>query len=562
MKRLVLIVGFLCCVGNAQAQTSNDVRDLVPTGAEFGGVFELFTEGYNVSGRDARRPSGTARLLLRPYMRFGEAFELTANVLLSTEGNSFGSDGRQRINRFGISPSWSWGSAQIGDFSYGYTPLTYQGIPIRGGALHLEPGWFRFSVLGGVTQRAVLGDASNGSYGRDLYAGRIGIGHTAGSYFDLIAVYADDDVGSLGAEESFADPDSNDVGTLVESSSVTPQQNLVLGAASQLSMWSRKLVWQGEFSGAAYTRDKRAPEIEDDSFQDIPSFITNIFTPRVGSNVDLAYDTNLRMRLPNWDVQGGYKYIGPGYRSLGVGSLLVDRKEIRGRGAFHSRKFGVNLHGSTQRDNVLGQKVDTTRRNMIASMFSYRPRNNLLTTLRANFSTMNRNTQDPDARIDYLNQVWGAGVRVSLKRRWVRSVGADYRLQKADDSNPARSASRFTSHQVVVPVGFQLNSTLLLTPHLGIVWVQTPADGWRVTHTEKLALRHNGMNRRWTTTLSVGTSFDDGSRRLVASANSNFRISPRSSLKFVLRNNVFRARGGDFDDWEELIVRLSLENRW
>ncbi|RKZ18038.1 hypothetical protein DRQ53_01890 [bacterium] len=561
MCRAILLALLLGAAQAASGQEVSDIRDLVPRSIEYGGHSELFTEAYTVNGRQARRPSGTARLLLRPYMRIGETFELTANVLLSTEQRSFGGDGRQKINRIGITPAWGWGSAQLGDFNYAYTPLTYEGIPMRGGALHLEPGWLRFSALGGVTQRAVAGDASNGSYGRQLYAGRIGVGQTDGSWFDLIALYADDDEGSLQSEPFYDEDDSTLVGT-VAPTSITPQENLVLGAATQISAFARKLVWSGEFAGSAYTRDKRAREVDDSSSLDIPVWLSSVFTPRIGTSLDYAWSTDLRLRVPRWDLSGEYKYVGPGYRSLGVGSLLVDRRVLRGRAAFQSRTVTGSVNASLQRDNVLGQKLDTTRRNALGSIVSYRPRRNLLTTLQATFSTMLRNTSAPDQRIDYLSQVYGAGARLSLRRRWVRSVGLDYRLQKADDANPVRSSSGFLSHQLTAPVGLQLTDALHLTPNVGVVFVRHPVDGWRTTHTERLTLRHSGMARRWVSTFTVGTSFDEGTRRLVLSANSNLRVSERSRLRLVLRNNDFRARQEAGSDWSEFIARLSLETRW
>jgi len=563
MKRLLLIlIALLASATPALAQQPvTDVRDLVPRSIEYGGHSEIFTEAYSVSGRDARRPSGTARLLLRPYMRIGETFELTANVLLSTEQRSFGGDGRQRINRLGIAPAWGWGSAQLGDFNYAYTPLTYEGIPMRGAALHLQPGWLRFSALGGVTQRAVAGDASNGSYGRQLYAARLGVGHTERSYLDLIALWADDDTGSLASEPVYDEEDSTLVGQIAPTS-ITPQQNLVLGLATQVSAFDRKLTWSGEFAGAAYTRDKRAPEASESATRDIPNWLTSVFTPRTGSNIDYAWSTDLRLRVPRWDLFGEYKYVGPGYRSLGVGSLLVDRRVLRGRAAFQARRFNGSLNGSTQHDNVLGQKLDTTRRNFLGGLMGYRVKPNLLITLQANFATMVRDTRDPDQRIDYLNQVYGAGGRLSLRHPLVRSVGLDYRLQRADDANPARSLSNFLSHQITFPVGLQLSDSFQLTPNFGIVFVRHPVNGWRTTHTERLTLRHSGMSRRWTTSLSAGTTFDEGTRRLVLSVTSGYRVSERSTLRLIVRTNDFRARQDAGDDWSELITRLSLDTRW
>lgn len=562
MRRLTLTLLLLLLAAPAVAQQVNDIRDLVPRSMEYGGSTELLTEGYAVNGRDPRRPSGSARFMLRPFVRFGEGFEISANVLLSTEQQSLDGASRQNINRLGIRPAWSWGSLALGDFSYAYTPHTYQGINVRGGALELHPGLLRLSVLGGVTQKAIAGDASNGSYGRQLYAGRLGIGREDGSFFDLLALYANDDAGSISADEIYDDTDSNLVGTIAPTS-VTPQENLVLGAATQINAFDRHLTWHGELTGAAYTRDTRASEIDEGELRDVPNWLTSVFTPRNGSNLDYAWSTDLRLRLPGWDLMGEYEYVGPGYRSLGVGSLLVDRSALGGRVAYQARRFSATLNGTRQRDNVLGQKLDTTARDALGGNLNVRLRRNLLAMFQSNFSLMQRNTEDPDQRINYVNQVWGAGARLSLQKRWVRSVGLDYRLQDAQDSNPVRSASNFTSHQVVVPVGFQLSETLQLTPQLGAVWIHSDADGWVTTHTEKVALRHSGMQRRWVTTFSAGTSFDTGSRRLVLSLLSDFRVSANTSLKVVVRNNMFRNRGGgSADEWEEVIGRVSLENRW
>jgi len=433
---------------------------------------------------------------------------------------------------------------------------------VRGAALDLEPGWLRFTALGGRTSRAVEGDAVGGSYERRIYAGRLGLGQGTSSFLDLIAVYADDDLNSLPADTSFVEPDTTGVGTLVGPSGATPQQNLVLALASQVNLWNRCLQWQGEFAASAFTRDKRSSALAEDSVRDVPDWLRRIMTPRIGSNIDLAYDTALRLRFPTWDVLGSYKLVGPGYRSLGVGSLLVDRRELRGRASWHTRRLNASLTGSRQNDNILDQKEATTDRNTLAGLVNLRTGRSAMLILRGSRATMARDTPDPANRIDYRNQSWGAAVRVTFRRDLVQSAGLDYRLQWADDGNPARSGSRFRSHQLVVPVGFRLGGGLLLTPQVGIVRVKSGDGDWRLTHTELLALRHANAGRTWTNTICVGNAINEGSRRVTVSAVSDYRLGARTRLKVVLRNNVYRVRGTGTGDWEEFTARAILERDW
>ena len=558
---IFILVSSVAAFAPARAQ------DILPTPTvSVGGSAELFTEMYRVNGRDARRPSETARLDIRPHVTFGNAFSLGANLLLSTEGSGFGAAGRQRVNRFGLNPTWSWGSAHVGDFSDAISSLTYEGIPVRGGALSVEPGLLRLAALGGVTQRAVAGDASNGSFGRRLYAGRLGIGKEDGSYFDVVALYADDDVGSLSPEEQFVDRDSIEVGTRVGSSSVTPQQNLVAGLNTQVTAFSRRLVWQGELAAAAYTRDKRAAQVAEEDVASIPTWLTDLFTPRIGSTVDLAWKTNVQLRLPAWNVTAGYNYIGPGYQSLGLGSMLVDREELLARATYAAGKVTANLAASTLHDNVLDQKAHTTRRNMLALTTNYRLRPTVMLTFRGASNTMKRDDENPDARIDYANRSFGSGARMTIRRARVRSAGIEYRLQRSSDANPARMAD-LTMHQLLAPIGLQFGRSISVTPHVGLVYLKHPVDGWQLTHTEKLAVRHTLDDRRLLTTLVAGTSFSDGSRRFAVTATSAYRFSSATSMKLSVQQNVFRGGASSVDGTgvnasEEYVVRLSLENRF
>ena len=135
------------------------------------GEIGSYGEYYSISGRDARRPSSSARLYFRPTLSFYNAASISFNILLSTEGSSRSARHQvNQINQFGVQPRWKWGYANAGDFSESYTPLTLNGLTIRGGGFAINPGQLRLAATGGMTRR--IGAASNeGGFDREIYAG-------------------------------------------------------------------------------------------------------------------------------------------------------------------------------------------------------------------------------------------------------------------------------------------------------------------------------------------------------------------------------------------------------
>ncbi len=195
---MISILGILAKPGSLFAQ-SQSVQDstsrpsALQKNVKITGEFGAYGELYGISGRAARRPSSTGRIYFSPTITFFNTFSIPLQFFISSEGVS----ARQSINQFGINPTWKWGTAHLGDFTERYSDLTLNGINIRGGGLTLKPGTFRFSFIGGITQRAVNGTSQNGAYRRTLWGGRIGIGKQNASYLDLIFLKSKDDVHSL-----------------------------------------------------------------------------------------------------------------------------------------------------------------------------------------------------------------------------------------------------------------------------------------------------------------------------------------------------------------------------
>lgn len=154
------------------------------------GDIGLYGELYSMSGQERRRPSSTGRIFFRPTLTLFNMISIPFDFFISTEGSS----ARQNLNRFGITPSWDWGTAYLGDFSLNYSDYTLNGISIRGAGVNINPGIFRFSTVSGFTQRTVTGGASNGSFKRFLFGTKIGIGKEEDSFVDLILIKLKDEI--------------------------------------------------------------------------------------------------------------------------------------------------------------------------------------------------------------------------------------------------------------------------------------------------------------------------------------------------------------------------------
>ena len=98
---------------------------------------------------------------------------------------------------------------------------------------------------------------------------------------------------------------------------------------------------------------------------ELPKFVEQIYTPRISTSVDYALQTELKLNLPTVSVKIGYKYLGPGYNSLGVASLINDQQEVNAMMTLKIYKFALNLNGARTNDNLIDQKLFTTSRNRV-----------------------------------------------------------------------------------------------------------------------------------------------------------------------------------------------------
>lgn len=524
---------------------------------KFTGELGAFGEIYNMSGRADNRPSSTGRLFLRSTLTAWKSVSANLNLILSTEGNS----ARQNINQFDFNPKWRWGEAHLGDFSEEYTPLTLSGVRVRGGSFQIQPKGFRLGLLSGVTNRSVDTDTDRRSFERSITGGKVGIGSSQGSSFDLSFVTTRDRLSSIAplVEDSTIDTALVGIDSTQDPVTVTPQENLVVSAHSTVRAFKRRLTWNNEFSGSAITRDRRADRVDSD---DIPTFLADIFTPRVSSSADYAYTTDMRLDLKKVAFFAGYQYIGPGYVSLGVASLLPDRSTVTGSVQFRHSRGTLRLDGSHQTDNLIDQKVATTTRTRLSSVMTYRLARSWNANAAVTLVGMENNATLATSRVDYRSLMMRTGQTIALSRqRGVKVISLDYTYQHSDDPTPGRQSSRLTSHTVSLATTVAPTGEFDIITAAGIVNTEAAGSPARLTQTYSLGLRLPELMKNLQLSPSMVIAVQDPNTSIRSAINTTYRLTQTLQLNGEVEMTNFRG-GAAETHFDETAARLIVSRKF
>ncbi|MBK6418529.1 MAG: hypothetical protein IPF79_04975 [Ignavibacteria bacterium] len=224
-----------------------------------------------------------------------------------------------------------------------YSDYILSGVPVTGVNAEIDQGLLYTAFTAVTNQRPV----DNVSYGRELYAGRLGVGRLEGTHVIFTGMYVNDDPTSISSTS--LDP------------TLTPRQNTAFGVDISVNLFNNVLSLQGEADVSVLTRDTRDPALETDV---IPAALANIVQPRVSSQVDYVYSAKLVFNNPESGTRAsaGYKMVGPGYASLGVPYLRTDIQGFEVLVDQYLFNYAVQIGGFAKqyKDNLIDWKSSTT----------------------------------------------------------------------------------------------------------------------------------------------------------------------------------------------------------
>ena len=259
----------------------------------------------------------------------------------------------QPFNQFGLSPSYKWITVHAGYRNLTWSPLTLGGHTFLGAAIELNPGKLRLGAMYGQLNKATALDTtqslyfSNFNYRRKGMALRVGYG-TDQNFFDLIALKAKDEEGSLkGTHKGMAD-----------SLGVAPAENIVTGYNMRISLYKNRITFESDGALSLYTHNINAPPVQDSAYEKDIQRVSDFVKVNTSSELYGAIQASLRYKSKYFSIRLQYRYIEPGYQSMGAYFLNNDLENYTIAPAFTAWKNKVRFSGSLgfQRDDLSSNK--------------------------------------------------------------------------------------------------------------------------------------------------------------------------------------------------------------
>ncbi len=368
-----LVMIFYCWIGTAQNSGQNK-------GFSVTGNSRIYTQVSSREGNCQELPRNLARWELNNTFNFSgipvmtdffltnESSEMRQNISVFRVGLDTRSIARNKLYEKFRFLSW-FPTLEAGNCRPAYSPLTLNGVNLRGVNVEFNPGVFYAAFATGRLKRAVGGSLPRyQAYDRDVTFARLGVGKRRQSWFAFSLLHAKDDTASLQPDPHtyYNGPDTleynaeifvhgRDSGYLY----VLPKENWVAGAELNLSFLKKKLVLNGEMAGSLATANRNAYGY---TFEEIPEQYRDILYTNSSSHIGYAWALGSALKLKNTELTGSVRYVDPGFVSLGTSYLRSDISQYEGSFVQYAgrKKIRLQLFYKSSRDNLLDWRSQTT----------------------------------------------------------------------------------------------------------------------------------------------------------------------------------------------------------
>jgi len=307
----------------------------------FAADFHVDMQYDRVTGHPQQRPEWIRTISFVPQIDIPGLPQINLLFRLSSLESML----RQPFNRYLLRISPTIGPFTFGDSYPVFSRYTLNGILVRGGALDSQLGPLRLAAAAGKSKRAISWrrEFHNPNFNQYLYGLKIGLGKEQSSHININFLKVQDD--SL----------SNEMAGYKK-----PGENLVTGLDYSLILFNKKLSFDGEIAGSAFSRDIQARKLKLPS--QVPQFTTKLFQPRASSQYDWVLNLKTKINHRKGSLTGSFLNIGPSYYSLGTPYLHNDIRQYKVSASQRliKNKLLLSAGFSKFHDNLANWKKTTT----------------------------------------------------------------------------------------------------------------------------------------------------------------------------------------------------------
>lgn len=481
---------------------------------------------------------------------------VSSHLLLTTEQDN----SRQDINKFRIYLNYRqilknkiaekipvlrvFKNLEIGKFNPNYSRLVLNGVMVSGINVEINPGLFYAAFAKGRSRKYIAINESNHSdHQQNLIFGRIGIGERQGSHLHFSYLEVKDEL----------NPDLDE-----NPESPSPVENYVVSADARLNFLKKKLFVEGEYAVSLYSRDLNSPDLELD---EIPDWLTKIYTPRIGTHYDFAFLLNSGFIHKSTNITGTVKKINPGFNSLGTSFLRKDVFEYGGkiRQGFFKRKFSLTVFLRQNRDNLADQKSSTTQSTSygITANLKLKDLPSLTVSYAPNYQVNN------SLYFNYENNIELFTTRLSYYRK-INDVGS-----QTGFSFSSRTSHRFQTdmEQSFENRVYSLNESLSFSIPLNIS-TNISLNDVLINDTKEHILIMNlfgtyGKRDKWRNSIGL-TYFNkfNTNNKAILTLRTNVPLGKIGVFELEFNQVLYKDQISEALDYNESIVRISLISSW
>jgi len=443
LRRTVLLISLLSLFFiTSYGQDLSNLGQQKPI--RFTGSLEFKGIAYNVDGLTARRKPFTWYIFGSPTLTI-YGLSIPFSFALSEENQTYS----QPFNQFGLSPHYKWITVHLGYRNVNFSPYTLAGHTIYGAGLELNPGKLRFGFMYGRLNKATQVDSSTGyvrpvSFSRKCIAVKLGFG-SKNNFFDISVLKAQDD----SASATQAGLDSANL--------VLPAANLVGAAALKLRLGANFFL-ESDAGLSLYTNNMNSPH----KIEELAKY-SDILPINLSTQKYMATMSSLTYKIKYFSLKASYKWVEPGFRSMGAYFFANDVEQISLAPAFQLFKSRIRAGGSMgwQRDNLRNQKVMTTKRQIWSANAGFEISKQLGLDINLSNYSMNSKPEvtklDNKYRLTNTTQSYGISPRYMLVKKFTsHMLLGNYTQTSMVDANDTTSFSNEIKNRIAF-LSYSLN---------------------------------------------------------------------------------------------------------